>query len=334
MRFKKALLTNSCTAALEMSAVLANIQSGDEVIMPSFTYVSTANAFILRGAKIIFADSKPNSPNIDEGKIESLITSKTKAIVVMHYAGRSCNMDVIVDICKRKNILLIEDAAQCIDSYYNDKPLGSIGDIGCFSFHKTKNIHCYEGGFITINNPDLIKRAEIILEKGTNRAEFDRREVAKYEWVDVGFSATPSALSAAFLYSQLVDIDKVQQKRKLLWNLYVKLLKPSAANSFFQIPEETTYAIHNAHIFYIVCKNASDKNELITYLKSNQVNAVFHYQALHDSKYFQGQYNGVELVNAKVYENCLLRLPMFYSLSEEDVVQVCALIESFYKNKK
>src|SRR5664280_2868130 len=266
--FKKCLLTTSCTDALEMAAILCNLQPGDEVIIPSYTFVSTANAFVLRGAKIVFADSRKDHPGIDESKIESLITSRTKVIVPVHYAGVACDMDIIMDIAKRHNLLVVEDAAQSIDSFYKGKALGGIGHIGCFSFHETKNIQCGEGGMLVINDNRFLKRAEIIWEKGTNRAEFFRGEVNKYGWVDIGSSFLPSEISAAFLWAQIENLDELQNKRKQIWYLYYGQLKPLEDNGCFQLSIIPSYATNNAHMFYLVCISLEDRSNLITYLKN------------------------------------------------------------------
>jgi dTDP-4-amino-4,6-dideoxygalactose transaminase len=332
-QFKKIFLTNSCTMALEMAAVLANIQAGDEVIMPSYTYVSTANAFVLRGANIVFADSKSDHPNMDETKVEKLITAKTKAIVVVHYAGVACEMTTIKALAAKHKILVIEDAAQCIDAFYNQQALGTIGDIACFSFHETKNIHCGEGGFIAINNPQLIARAEVIRNKGTNRSAFMKGEVNKYEWVDVGYSSIPSAISAAFLYAQLEHIHVVQKQRVMLWNLYYEKLKSLAATNRIQLPVIPNYASNNGHIFYFICATETERNDLIQYLKSKNIYAVFHYQSLHASPYYQSKHNGSKLPNSDKYTNCLVRLPFFFDLTLDELTYVSNSVIAFYLNE-
>jgi dTDP-4-amino-4,6-dideoxygalactose transaminase len=327
--FPKVFLTNSCTMALEMAAVLLDIGEGDEVIMPSYTYVSTANAFALRGAKIVFADSKSDHPGIDENKIEKLITEKTKAIVLVHYAGTACDMKLVKEIAGRHKLMVIEDAAQCIDAYYNDSPLGSIGDIGCFSFHETKNIHCGEGGFISINNPKLIERAETLRNKGTNRSAFLRGEVNRYEWTDLGFSSVPTSLTAAFLLPQLKNIDLVQKRRNMLWKKYEKALSPLAKKNML-LPLVPGYASNNAHMFYLVCRNEDERAALIKYLKEKNIQAVFHYQALHRSPYFKDKYKGADLSNADRYSECLVRLPLFYELSNKELEMVCRQVLGFF----
>lgn len=328
--FKKVFLTNSCTMALEMAAVLADIQPGDEVIMPSYTFVSTANAFALRGAKIVFIDSKSEHPNMDEKSIESLITERTKAIVVVHYAGVSCDLSVIQEIAKRRKLLIIEDAAQSINSFYNNIPLGSIGDIACFSFHETKNVHCGEGGFIAINDPKLLERTEMIRNKGTNRSAFMKGELNKYEWVDLGFSSMPSAITAAFLYAQLGKIDQVQKRRTKLWKNYYKLLKPLQRSDQIQLPLIPEYASNNAHIFYFVCRSEEERNDLIRFLKANNIQAVFHYQSLHNSPYYSSKHDGRVLPNAERYTRCLLRLPLFYDLTSKEQDLIVSKVNEFY----
>lgn len=321
--FKKCLLTTSCTDALEMAAILCNIQPGDEVIVPSYTFVSSALAFVRQGAKIVFADSMERNPNIDAEKIESLITPRTKVIVPVHYAGVACDMDRIMKIAEKYDLLVVEDAAQAIDSYYKGKPLGSIGHLAAFSFHETKNIISGEGGMLAINDERFIRRAEIIWEKGTNRAEFFRGEVNKYGWVDVGSSFLPSEVVAAFLWAQLESLDEIQQKRKLLWNKYYELLKPLADSGRFRLPDIPEYATNNAHMFYLVCNSLEERTALIHRLKENDILAVFHYLSLHSSPYYQGRHDGRVLPNCDRYADCLVRLPMYYDLRIEDVEQIC-----------
>jgi dTDP-4-amino-4,6-dideoxygalactose transaminase len=328
--FPKVSLTNSCTIALEMAALLFNIREGDEVIIPSYTYVSTANAFALRGARIIFADSRSDHPGIDEDKIEKLVTLNTKAIVVVHYAGVACNMEKIKKIASKFKLFIIEDAAQCIDSFYKGKPLGSIGDIGCFSFHETKNIHCGEGGFISINNPELFDRAEIIRNKGTNKSAFLKGEVNKYEWMNLGFSAVPSTLASAFLLSQLRNIDVVQKRRKNIWQYYYKRLDFLCSKGI-ALPAIPDYATNNAHLFYLVCRNMNERDLLIRYLKDNGIQSVFHYQALHQSHYFKKNYEGEELPEADRYSQCIIRLPLYFDLTETETGHICDKVIEFYK---
>jgi len=328
--FKKCLLTTSCTDALEMAALLLNIKAGDEVIMPSYTFVSTSNAFVLRGAKIIFADSYENNPNIDASKVEALITPKTKAIVVVHYAGIACDMDTIMAVAQKHNLFVVEDAAQAIDSYHNGKPLGSIGHLAAFSFHETKNIIAGEGGMLVINDEQFAQRAEIIWEKGTNRAAFFRGEVNKYGWVDVGSSFLPSEIVAAFLYAQLENLEDIQAKRVSIWNQYNKGLLPLAQKGCFQMPEIPDYATNNAHMFYLKCNSIEERSELIDTLRSNKVHAVFHYLSLHKSEFYQDKHDGRELANCDAFADKLVRLPLFYELSNDDVQRVIDAIYEAY----
>ena len=329
--FKKCLLTTSCTDALEMASILCDVKPGDEVIVPSYTFVSSALAFVRAGAKIVFADSYCDNPNIDADKIEALITPRTKVIVPVHYAGAACDMDKIMDIANRHNILVVEDAAQAIDSYYispktgEKKALGSIGHLGCFSFHETKNIISGEGGMLTINDERFIRRAEIIWEKGTNRAEFFRGEVNKYGWVDIGSSFLPSEVVAAFLWAQIEHLDMIQEKRKQLWNKYYELLSPAAAQGRFTLPNVPSYATNNAHMFYLVCNSLEERTALINKLKANDIGAVFHYLSLHSSPYYQDKHDGRDLPNCDRFADCLVRLPMYYELSVEDVGFICNL---------
>jgi len=337
---KKCLLTTSCTDALEMSALLLDIQPGDEVIVPSYTFVSTALAFVRQGAKIVFIDSKKDHPNMDEDLLEELITSKTKVIVPVHYAGVACDMDKIMAIAEKYNLFVVEDAAQAIDSYYKGKPLGSIGHLGCFSFHETKNIQSGEGGMLAINDKRFIKRAEIIWEKGTNRAEFFRGEVNKYGWVDIGSSFLPSDIIAAFLFAQLENLDDIQAKRKAIWNTYYKGLKSLADQGLFTITDIPEYAINNAHMFYLVCRRPYDRNGLIRQLKNNGVHAVFHYQNLQESKYHRSlKGNRVQLPHCDYFMDCLVRLPFYYELTSGQVSHVISQIHQYFikhndKNKK
>lgn len=319
--FKKCLLTTSCTDALEMAAILLNIQPGDEVILPSYTFVSTANAFVLRGAKLVFADSGSENPNICPAKIESLINTRTKAIVVVHYAGIACDMDAIMNIANHHSLFVVEDAAQAVDSYYKGKPLGSIGHLGTFSFHETKNIISGEGGMLTINDEQFINRAEIIWEKGTNRSAFFRGEVDKYGWVDIGSSFLPSEVVSAFLYAQLEHLDDIQNKRKLLWENYYKAFE-TIVNPSFDLPHLPDYATNNAHMFYLVCNNPETRNCLIQTLKESGIWAVFHYLSLHSSPYYSDKHDGRELPNCDNYAECLVRLPLYYGLNEEEQAKI------------
>lgn len=327
--FKKVLMTTSCTDALEMAAILLDIKPGDEVIAPSYTFVSTVNAFALRGANIVFADSYPDHPNIDPLQIAKLITPKTKAIVVVHYAGVACDMDAIIAISKQYNIPVVEDAAQAIDSYYKGKPLGSIGTFGTFSFHETKNIISGEGGLLAINDERYIHRAEIIREKGTNRSSFFRGEVAKYGWVDIGSSFLPSDIIAAYLYAQLENMDVIQARRKAIWQRYYDNLSSVLTNSGIRLPQVFEYSTNNAHMFYLLCENLKQRTELIAALKSCNIHAVFHYLSLHSSEYYQGKYNGSSLPNSDFFSDTLVRLPLFYELLDEQVDSICNAISHF-----
>ena len=323
--FHKCLLTTSCTDALEMAAILINIQEGDEVIMPSYTFVSTANAFVLRGAKIIFADSRKDHPGIEEEGIEALITTKTKAIVPVHYAGVACDMDKIMELANKYNLFVIEDAAQAIESFYTGKDgirraLGSIGHLAAFSFHETKNIISGEGGMLAINDSQFVERAEIIWEKGTNRSAFFRGEVNKYGWVDVGSSFLPSEIIAAFLWAQLENLDAIQQVRKSHWEKYNVELQTWAAENEIQLPVIPSYATNNGHMFYVVFKNISQRTAIIEKLKSKGILAVFHYISLHSSLFYKEIHNGNRLPESDRYSDCILRLPMYYELDVLEVI--------------
>lgn len=326
--FRKTLLTTSCTDALEMAAILVDIKPGDEVIVPSYTFVSTANAFALRGAKIVFADSLPDQPNIDPQEIARLITKRTKAIVVVHYAGVACDMDEIRKLAVAANIPVIEDAAQAIDSFYKDAPLGTLGDLAAFSFHETKNIICGEGGLISINNPEYDLRSEIIREKGTNRSSFFRGEVDKYGWVDVGSSFLPSDILAAFLFAQLEGIKEIQLQRQRVWSRYFRNLSGISNEKFIGLPAIPEYATNNAHMFYILCNGIDHRTRIIDALKANNILAVFHYQSLHSSPYFSSLHDGRKLVNSDRYTDCLLRLPLFPELLDSEVDKISELIST------
>ena len=327
--FKKCLLTTSCTDALEMAAILCDIHPGDEVIVPSYTFVSSALAFVRAGAKIVFADSMERNPNIDAERIEELITPKTKVIVPVHYAGVACDMDRIMEIANRHGLLVVEDAAQAIDSFYKGRPLGSIGHLAAFSFHETKNIISGEGGLLVINDERFVRRAEIIWEKGTNRAEFFRGEVNKYGWCDTGSSFLPSEIVAAFLWAQLEQLDTIQGKRKSLWDQYYNLLKPLADKGLFRLPDVPDYATNNAHMFYLVCNSIEERTALIKKLKENDIQAVFHYLSLHSSPYYLDKHDGRDLPNCDRYADCLVRLPLFFDLTNNELGLTCRLISSF-----
>jgi dTDP-4-amino-4,6-dideoxygalactose transaminase len=336
--FKKCLLTTSCTDALEMAAILCDVQPGDEVIIPSYTFVSTALAFVRQGAKIVFADSQTEHPNIDADKIEALITPKTKVIVPVHYAGMACDMDKIMALADKYNLLVVEDAAQAVDSFYSvvrgkrqeSRALGSIGHLAAFSFHETKNIISGEGGMLAINDERFTHRAEIIWEKGTNRAEFFRGEVNKYGWVDIGSSFLPSEVIAAFLWAQIEHLDEIQNKRKEHWNRYYEALKPLADKGFFSLPVIPEYATNNAHMFYLVCPSLEERTKLINTLKQNDILAVFHYLSLHSSPYYTEKHDGRVLANCDMFADCLVRLPLFYELSEENLNKIIETITSLY----
>lgn len=337
--FNKCLLTTSCTDALEMCAILLNIQPGDEVIMPSFTFVSTANAFILRGARIVLADSAGDNPCIAADTLEPLITEKTKAVVVVHYAGIACDMAAIMHLAQKHSIYVVEDAAQAIDSYYTNaaglqKPLGSIGHLAAFSFHESKNIQCGEGGMLVINDTQFVSRAEIIWEKGTNRAAFFRGEVDKYNWVDVGSSFLPSEVTAAFLHAQLQQLSNIQYLRREKWQLYFNLLLPLQQQAKVMLPHLPEYAYNNAHIFYLVCASLVERDALIKFLKENGVQAMFHYPGLHSSPFFNKLHAGsLSLPNAEKFSDGLLRLPLYTELEPEKIAFICSLVSEFYATK-
>ena len=331
--FHKCLLTTSCTDALEMAAILIEIHPGDEVIMPSYTFVSTANAFVLRGAKIVFADSLPEHPNIDVEKIEALITSKTKAIVPVHYGGVACDMDEIMSLAKKYNIFVIEDAAQAIDSFYKGKPLGSFGHLAAFSFHETKNIISGEGGMLVINDERFAQRAEIIREKGTNRSQFYRGEVDKYGWMDIGSSFLPSDIIAAFLFAQLENIDKIQAKRISHWNAFYEQLKPLSDKNFFTLLECIEGKTNNGHLFALILPNLDERTKLIEFMRSKGILAVFHYLSLHKSPYFQGKHDGRTLGNCDHFSDTLVRLPFYYELTLDEIDLICNTIIDYFDAK-
>lgn len=331
--FKKCLLTTSCTDALEMAAILINIEPGDEVIIPSYTFVSTANAFVLRGAKIIFSDSLSDHPNIDVSKIESLITSRTKAIVPVHYGGVACDMDEIMALAKKYNLYVIEDAAQAIDSYYKGKPLGSFGHLAAFSFHETKNIISGEGGMLVINDIQFAERAEIIREKGTNRSQFYRGEADKYGWMDIGSSFLPSDIIAAFLFAQLENIEFIQNRRITHWNSFYNKLKPLADQNHFSILECGENKTNNGHLFAIVLNDLETRSRLITHLKKQSILSVFHYLSLHKSSFYEDKHDGRELVQSDKFSDTLLRLPFYFELTKEDIDLICDQIIAFFDGK-
>lgn len=331
----KALLTTSCTHATELAAILAGIEPGDEVIMPSYTFVSTANAFVLRGAKVVFVDIRPDTMNIDEDLIEDAVTERTRAIVPVHYAGVSCEMDKICDIAKRYGLYVIEDAAQGVTASYKGKALGTIGDYGCYSFHETKNYSMGEGGALLIHDAENILRAEIVREKGTNRSQFFRGEIDKYTWMDAGSSYLPSELNAAYLWAQLEMADEICENRMRAWNLYYELLKELANDGAIELPTIPEGCVHNAHMFYIKAKDLAERSSLISHLKENGVSCVFHYIPLHTSPAGKqlGRFHGEDVYTTRESER-LMRLPMYYGLDSEKVEYVCNKIYEFYREKK
>ena len=326
--FKKCLLATSGTDALEMCAMLYNLKPGDEVIVPSYTFVSTALAFLREGAKVVFADSSAENPNMEVEQIEPLINEKTKVIAVVHYAGVACDMDAIMALAEKHNLLVVEDAAHCIDSFYKGRPLGSIGHLGAFSFHETKNISSGEGGMCVINDERFVRRAEIIWEKGTNRAEFYRGMVNKYGWVDMGSSFLPSEFNAAYLWAQLEQLDDIQGKRKHIWNRYFEGLNGKIVNEV-KLPYIPEYATNNAHMFYLLCPSLEYRTALMKFLKENDVQTTFHYLPLHSSKYYEDKHDGRELPNCDIYGDTLVRLPLFYELTDWEIDKIVKLIVEF-----
>lgn len=360
--FKKALMTTSCTDALEMAAILCDIKPGDEVIAPSYTFVSTVLAFVRQGARIVFCDSCNDNPNIDADKIEALITERTRVIVPVHYAGVACDMDRIMNIAARHNLLVVEDAAQSIDSYYKGRALGSIGHFGCFSFHETKNIIAGEGGLLAINDLRFLRRSEIIWEKGTNRSEFFRGEVNKYGWVDTGSSFLPSELTSAFLWAQIENMGIIQTRRREIWERYHAGLADMAAQGCFSLPVIPDYATNNAHMFYILCRTLQERSALIKHLKEHGILSVFHYLSLHKSAFYtshadvrpdnrqdvqtvtatnpdgstenETQVVGLDLPNCDRFADCLLRLPMYYELTDAEQDAVIREIQEFFNGSE
>lgn len=333
-KFENCLLTTSCTDALEMSAILLEIEPGEEVIMPSYTFVSTANAFVLRGAKIRFVDSRNDHPGMDEEKVEELINEKTKAIVVVHYAGVACDMDKIMEVADDHELYVVEDVAQGIDSYYKHAdgykcPLGGIGHLGTFSFHETKNVISGEGGGLVINDQEFFERAEIIWEKGTNRSAFFRGEVDKYGWVDIGSSFLPSELNAAFLYAQLENIEKIQEQRLEIWNRYHDGLQEVCAKLNIRQPKIPSYATNNAHMYYLVCECEEQRSTIISFLQERGIHSVFHYQSLHKSKFYNDKHDSRELLMSDIYTDRLLRLPIYYDLKEMEQTYVIDSIKEY-----
>ncbi len=326
--FRKTLLTTSCTDALEMAAILVDIQPGDEVIVPSYAFVSTANAFVLRGAKVVFVDSSPDMPNLDVAQLESLITPRTRAIVPIHYAGIACDMDVIMALAEKHGLYVIEDAAQAIDATYKGKPLGAIGHLAAFSFHDTKNIISGEGGMLVVNDQRLEKRAEIVWEKGTNRLAFLRGDVAKYEWNDIGSSYSPPDMVAAFLYAQLQQLDDIQTRRRKLWRRYFEGLQDRHGHGI-ELPHIADHAGHNGHIFYLVCASPDLRDRLLSHLMEKGIHATFHYLPLHTSPYYKPMHDGRHLLNCERFAACLLRLPLFYALTDDEQEGIIDAVREF-----
>ena len=328
--YKKCLLTTSCTSALEFAALILNIGEGDEVIIPSYAFVTTANAFANRGAKIVFSDSRPGHPSIDETNIEGLITPKTKAIVALHYGGVACKMDLLKAIADKHSIHLIEDNAQGIGSFYKGQPLGGIGTIGALSFHDTKNIHCGEGGAILVNDDSLLKRSEVVWDMGTNKKEFKDGKVNSYGWVDLGSSFYPSELNSAFLLAQLEQLEEVTTKRLELWNNYYEAFAEIEERGIVERPNIPSYAKHNGHTFYLITSSKDERDKLISFLSKQGIQATFHFQSLHRSKYFGDKYKGNRLLNSDRFSDTLVRLPLFYRL-DSDQERVIEAVLDFYK---
>ena len=327
--FRKCLLTTSGTDALEMCAMLCDLKPGDEVIVPSYTFVSTALAFLREGAKVVFADSSKESPNMEVEQIEPLITSKTKVIAVVHYAGIACDMDPIMELAQKHNLLVVEDAAHAIDSYYKGKPLGGIGHLAAFSFHETKNISSGEGGMLVVNDERFVRRSEIIWEKGTNRAEFYRGMVNKYGWCDMGSSFLPSEFNAAFLWAQLEQMDDIQGKRKHIWENYDKAFRGKLSETI-HLPVVPKYATNNAHMYYMILPSLKERTRLMDYLKNKGIQATFHYLPLHSSKYYEDKHDGRVLYNCDRYADCLVRLPLFYELTDNDIAIIIDAIDAYH----
>lgn len=331
--FGKCLLTTSCTDALEMAAILLDIQPGDEVLLPSYTFVSTANAFVLRGAKLVFADSGSRHPNMDVETLSALITQRTRAIVVVHYAGMACDMEAVMALAARHGLYVVEDAAQAIDGHYKGRPLGSIGHLAAFSFHEAKNIIAGEGGMLVVNDVAFARRAEIIWEKGTNRAAFWRGEVDKYGWVDVGSSFLPSEIVAAFLYAQLEHLDAIQNRRKALWQAYQEALAPLAVQGGFTLPQIPVGSDNNAHMFYLVFQDIETRQRFIDHMKNAGVLTVFHYLSLHLSPYYQARHDGRVLPWSDYYSDGLVRLPLYHALSGAEQAQVIDAVRQFVEKQ-
>lgn len=332
-RFNKVLLTTSCTDALEMAAILTNVKPGDEVIVPSYTFVSSALAFVRQGAHVVFVDSNALNPNLDVDKIEMLITERTKVIVAVHYAGIACDMGKVMALAYKYNLLVVEDAAQAIDSYYYERPLGSIAHLGTFSFHETKNISAGEGGMLVVNDQQFNDRAEIIWEKGTNRSAFFKGKINKYGWIDIGSSFLPSEIISAFLYAQLENLENIQLRRTLLWNYYYQSLLALSAKGNFRLPYIPKYSANNSHIFYIILQNETERLNIINKLAENGVLAVSHYISLHKSEYYTGKHHGRDLTYSDNYTHCLLRLPLYYDLTLREIDFIVNIIHQYYHSR-
>ena len=324
--FRKCLLTTSGTDALEMCAMLCELKPGDEVIVPSYTFVSTAIAFLREGAKVVFADSCAESPNVTARQIAPLINDKTRVIVVVHYAGVACDMDDIMALAEQHHLLVVEDAAHSIDSFYKGRPLGSIGHLAAFSFHETKNINCGEGGMLVVNDERFVRRSEIIWEKGTNRAEFYRGMVNKYGWCDIGSSFLPSEFNAAFLWAQLEALDDIQDRRKRIWDIYDQTLRGQVEASGITLPVVPDYATNNGHMYYLVCPSLAVRTQLMQYMKEHDVMPTFHYLPLHSSEYYKHQYQGPALTNCDRYADGLVRLPLYYELTDQEAQHIARLV--------
>lgn len=330
---RRAFLTHSCTAALEMAAVLTEVREGDEVIMPSYTFVSTANAFVLRGAQPVFVDIRSDTLNLDEECVASAITPRTKVIVPVHYAGVACEMDRLLTLAREHNLQVVEDAAQGIMAYYRGKPLGTIGDLGCLSFHETKNVIAGEGGALLVNDERFVERAEIVREKGTNRSKFYRGEVDKYTWVDIGSSYLPGEIIAAFLLAQLEHALEITERRRRLWSVYHELLREYEEEGLLRRPVIPSHCEHNAHMYYILLRSLEERDALMRYLRSHGIYSVFHYVPLHSSPAGQkyGRTHGELRVTERV-SSTLLRLPLFYDLKEEEVMNICELVGRYFRS--
>lgn len=327
--FRKCLLTTSGTDALEMCAMLCELKPGDEVIVPSYTFVSTAIAFLREGARLVFADSDSLSPNMTAETIRPLITPRTRVIAVMHYAGVACDMDPIMELASEHNLLVVEDAAQAVDSYYKGRPLGSIGHLAAFSFHETKNISCGEGGMLVVNDERFVRRSEILWEKGTNRAEFYRGMVNKYGWCDTGSSFLPSELNAAYLWAQLEQLEQIQGRRRRIWEIYDQALRGRVEERGIRPPYLPDYATNNGHIYYMVCASLQQRTELMQWLKEHGVQSTFHYLPLHSSDYYRNQYTGPALTHCDHYGDCLVRLPLYCELTDDEAAHIAQLVVSF-----